>query len=83
MKIDRNLPVLITGATGYVAGWVVKHFLEERFTVHAAIRDSGNENKRKHLAQIANNCDGKIKFFESNQVISLRTFENEINGKKI
>ena len=27
--------------------------------------------------------DELIKFFESNQVISLRTFENEINGKKI
>ena len=49
MEIDRNLPVLITGATGYVAGWVVKHFLEEGFTVHAAIRDAGNENKRQHL----------------------------------
>ena len=34
MEIDRNLPVVITGATGYVAGWVVKHFLEKGFTVH-------------------------------------------------
>ena len=65
MKIDRNLPVLITGATGYVAGWVVKHFLEAGFKVHAAIRDADNEKKRHHLDQIANNCDGKIKFFES------------------
>ena len=55
MEIDRNLPVLITGATGYVAGWVVKHFLEEGFTVHAAIRDAENKTKRQHLDQIANN----------------------------
>ncbi len=65
MEIDRNLPVLITGATGYVAGWVVKHFLEKGFTVHAAIRDAENKTKRQHLDQIANNCMGEIKFFES------------------
>ena len=56
MEIDRNLPVLITGATGYVAGWVAKHFLEKGFTVHAAIRDAENKTKRQHLDQIANNC---------------------------
>ena len=51
MKIDRNLPVLITGATGYVAGWVAKHFLEKGFTVHAAIRDAENKTKRMVLKQ--------------------------------
>ena len=78
MEIDRNLPVLITGATGYVAGWVVKHFLEEGFTVHAAIRDAGNENKRQHLDQIANNCDGKSNFLSP--IYSMR-FLQRSNGR--
>jgi len=39
MKINKSLPVLVTGATGYIAGWVVKNLLDEGITVHAPIRD--------------------------------------------
>jgi len=35
MNIDKTTPVLVTGATGYVAGWLVKKLLEEGMTVHA------------------------------------------------
>ena len=65
MKIDKSCPVLITGATGYLAGWVVKYFLEDGFKVHAAIRDVDNKEKRKHLDRIAKNCNGEIEYFES------------------
>ena len=30
-KIDKNKPVMITGATGYVAGWIVKKLLAPGF----------------------------------------------------
>ena len=66
MELDKSFPVLITGATGYVAGWVVKHFLNEGFIVHAAVRDSTNKNKIQHLEKIRSECDGVIKYFESN-----------------
>ena len=49
VEINRSKPVLVTGATGYVAGWIVKGLLEKGITVYAAIRDVGNENKRLHL----------------------------------
>ena len=29
LEIDTTTPVLVTGATGYVAGWVVKDLLDE------------------------------------------------------
>ena len=38
-SLDPNAPVLVTGATGYVAGWVVKELLDRGHTVHAAVRD--------------------------------------------
>ena len=82
MEIDRNLPVLITGATGYVAGWVVKHFLEKGFTVHAAIRDAENKTKRQHLDQIANNCDGIIRFFESDLLVE-GSYDEAMKGCQI
>ena len=34
-NIDKTKPVMITGATGYVAGWIVKKLLTEGLTVHA------------------------------------------------
>ena len=52
-KIDKDMPVMVTGATGYVAGWVVKRLLDEGLTVHATVRDPENPGKLKYLDQIA------------------------------
>ena len=64
-EIDKTKPVLVTGATGYVAGWLVKKLLEEGLTVHAAVRDPQNEKKTAHLRELADKADGNIKFFKS------------------
>ena len=57
---DNINPILVTGATGYLAGWIVKNLLESGMTVHAAVRDVSNTEKRKHLDKIADNCKGEI-----------------------
>ena len=65
MIIDKSFPVLVTGATGYVAGWVVKNLLDKGIKVHAAVRDVSNIEKRTHLDKLAENSLGTIKYFES------------------
>lgn len=65
IKADKSKPVLVTGATGYVAGWLVKKLLDEGFTVHAAVRDPFNKKKVEHLDALAENASGEIKFFQS------------------
>ena len=45
VEINTSNPVLVTGATGYVAGWIVKGLLEKGITVYAAIRDVDNKTK--------------------------------------
>jgi len=65
IRADRTKPVLITGATGYVAGWLVKKLLEEGFTVHAAVRDPSGKEKTGHLDELAENAPGQIKYFQS------------------
>ena len=61
--IDRTKPVLVTGATGYVAGWLVKKLLEEGLTVHAAVRNPENTKKLKYLDDIAAKSNGTIRYF--------------------
>ena len=63
--IDKTKPVLVTGATGYVAGWLVKKLLDEGITVHAAVRNPDNKEKLAHLDKVAENAKGSIKYFKS------------------
>lgn len=63
--MDKNKPVLVTGATGYVAGWLVKRLLEEGITVHAAVRDPKNKEKTAHLDELAAKTKGSIKYFKA------------------
>lgn len=65
MTIDKTKPVLVTGATGYVAGWLVKKLLDEGISVHAAVRNPDNEDKIKHLKALATHGKGEIKFFKA------------------
>ena len=61
--IDPKAPALVTGATGYVAGWLVKKLLDEGHTVHAAVRDPDNEEKLRFLNEIAPDAPGSIRYF--------------------
>ena len=62
---DTAHPVLVTGATGYVAGWLIKRLLEEGFAVHAAVRDPSNQAKIAHLEKMAAELPGTIAFFKA------------------
>lgn len=64
-KINKKKPVLVTGATGYIAGWLVKMLLEDGFTVHAAVRDPEAKDKLKHLDEAAAGSKGSIRYFKS------------------
>ena len=64
-RIDKSKPILVTGATGYVAGWLVKKLLEEGLTVHAAVRNPDNKKKTAHLDELAANSPGTIKYYKA------------------
>ena len=63
--IDKKKPVMVTGATGYVAGWIVKRLLDDGLTVHAAVRDPKNKEKLKYLDALAKEASGSIKYFKA------------------
>lgn len=61
--VDKNKPVLVTGANGYVASWLVKRLLDEGLTVHAAVRDPHNEARVGHLRRLAEKNPKRLLFF--------------------
>jgi nucleoside-diphosphate-sugar epimerase len=63
--IDKSKPVLVTGATGYVAGWLVKKLLDEGFTVHAAVRSPNNKDSVNHLIQLEQKSKGALKLYKA------------------
>ncbi len=65
-KIDTAKPILVTGATGYLAGWLIKKLVEEGLTVHAAVRNPNDKKKVAHLDAIAAKGKGTIKYFAAN-----------------
>lgn len=65
LEIDKTKPVCVTGATGYVAGWIVKRLLDEGLTVHATVRDPNNAKKLAHLREAEADAPGTLKFFQA------------------
>lgn len=74
-NIDKTKPVLVTGANGYVASWLVKNLLEDGLTVHAAVRNPNDKNKVGHLIQLAENATGTLKFFKADLLTPDAYFE--------
>ncbi|XP_062115529.1 phenylacetaldehyde reductase-like [Humulus lupulus] len=44
--------VCVTGATGYIASWLVKLLLEHGYTVKASVRDLNDSKKMEHLVSV-------------------------------
>ena len=63
--IDRTAPVMVTGATGYVAGVLIKRLLDEGLSIHATVRDLGDTEKLRLLNAIADKSPGQIKYFKA------------------
>ncbi|GLJ49835.1 hypothetical protein SUGI_1058910 [Cryptomeria japonica] len=44
--------VCVTGASGFIASWLVKLLLDRGYVVRATVRDLGNPDKTKHLSEL-------------------------------
>lgn len=67
-EIRTDQPVLVTGATGFVAGWLVKRLLDDGYLVHAAVRDPSDTEKLKYLDQVAAGAPGIIRYFKADLI---------------
>jgi nucleoside-diphosphate-sugar epimerase len=71
--------VCVTGASGYVASWVVKYLLEQGHIVHATVRELNNQAKVGHLHDIAQGLPGQLRLFAAS-LMKPGSFDEAIQG---
>ncbi|TCJ30642.1 NAD-dependent epimerase/dehydratase family protein [Nocardioides jejuensis] len=59
-EIDPDSPVLVTGGSGYVAGWIVRYLLEAGRAVRATVRDPQKAAGLGHLHALAAAHPGRL-----------------------
>ena len=79
MDIDKSTPVLVTGANGYIASWVVKYLLEQEVNVHATVRNPDDQKKVGHLLAMAEACDAELKLFKAD-LLNAGDFDAAMQG---
>ena len=62
--------VLVTGANGYIAVWVVKSFLDQGFSVRGTVR---SESKAKHLRQVFQSYGDKFEIAIVDDIAKVRS----------
>jgi len=58
--VDRSAPVLVTGASGYLASWIVRYLLEDGRTVRGTVRDPDKPTGLEHLHKVADDHPGRL-----------------------
>lgn len=75
-------PILVTGATGYIASWVIQNLLEQGHTVHATVRDLNKTASFDHLEKIAADLSANLKLFKAN-LLDEGSFDEAMQGCEI
>ncbi|KAI3498132.1 hypothetical protein L1887_33901 [Cichorium endivia] len=76
--IGEGKVVCVTGASGYIASWLVKLLLQRGYTVHATVRSLDDPKKTQHLLAL-DGAKERLSLFEAN-LTEEGSFESAING---
>ena len=64
-QINKEKPILVTGATGYIASWIIKLLVDDGYTVHGTVRNLSNKEKLAHLSEIGKKGSGYLKLYKA------------------
>lgn len=51
-KLHTDHPILVTGASGYIAGYIIKDLLKDGYKVRGTVRSVANTKKVEHLLSL-------------------------------
>ncbi|CAK8561597.1 unnamed protein product [Lathyrus sativus] len=70
--------VCVTGASGYIASWIVKFLLERRYIVRATVRNPNNPKKVDHLIKL-DGAKERLQLFKAD-LLDEGSFDSIIQG---
>lgn len=65
VQIDPTKPVLVTGARGYVASWIIRYLLEDGYTVRGTVRNPAKTSGLEHLHALAEAHPGRLALYKA------------------
>ena len=73
----KKVTVAVTGASGYIAGEVIKQLLEKGYHVKGSVRNVNDATKTKHLLELF----PSIELFEAD-LLAEGSFDQGLQGKR-
>ena len=73
---------LVTGASGYIASWIVKYLLEQGEKVHGTVRKLSDTAKISHLLALQEKHPGQFHLFEAD-LLNRESFRMPLEGCSI
>lgn len=70
--------VCVTGASGYIASWLVKLLLSRGYTVKASVRDPNDPKKTRHLLAL-DGASERLQLFKAN-LLEEGSFDSIVDG---
>ncbi|UBV45396.1 NAD-dependent epimerase/dehydratase family protein (plasmid) [Deinococcus taeanensis] len=76
---ETKRPIMVTGAAGYLASWIVEDLLRHGHTVHGTVRELQDNTKTQHLLELARQYPQQLKLFEAD-LVREGSFDTAMNG---
>ena len=64
-KLDKNIPIVVTGARGFVASYVIRTLLQNGYKVRGTIRSLSKKEKYDFLYKLTPNAKDRIELIEA------------------